>query len=379
MRSTGRQASSFAMIGGIGFIVDGGILTILDGVFGVELFPARLVSFSAAVTTTWLLNRHRTFADRKELRAVREWGRYVAVNGIGFLLNMGIFFWLVYRWQIFADLPIVPLAIASSIALIFNFLASKYVVFRYRVPIPRTDQSGAPPTIHQHSGGENLEVMREARKYNQYLRELVQRFCGDAETALDFGAGIGTFSDSVNIPRDRIHCVEPDKGVQLYLASEGFNAHESLAEVADSTIDYLFTLNVLEHIEDDSAILDEIFRVVRPGGRILVYVPAFMILFTSMDSHVGHHRRYRLKGLTKIVENAGFHIEKRAYFDALGFFATLVFKLFDSPKPAPLDSRMVGLYDRYVFPASRLLSVLFARILGKNLYIVARRPESDSV
>ena len=241
------------------------------------------------------------------------------------------------------------------------------------------DKSNASPTIHEHSGGENLEVMREARKYNQYLRELVQRFCGDAETALDFGAGIGTFSDSVNIPRDRIHCVEPDKGVQLYLASEGFNAHESLAEVADSTIDYLFTLNVLEHIEDDSAILDEIFRVVRPGGRILVYVPAFMILFTSMDSHVGHHRRYRLKGLTKIVENAGFHIEKRAYFDALGFFATLVFKLFDSPKPAPLDSRMVGLYDRYVFPASRLLSVLFARILGKNLYIVARRPESDSV
>lgn len=131
MRSTGRQASSFAMIGGIGFIVDGGILTILNSFFEVELLPARLVSFSAAVTTTWLLNRHRTFADRKEPRLVREWSRYAAVNGIGALLNMGIFFWLVARYEMLAEVPLVPLGIAASVALIFNFFASKYVVFRY--------------------------------------------------------------------------------------------------------------------------------------------------------------------------------------------------------------------------------------------------------
>lgn len=134
MWSTGRQASSFAIIGGIGFIVDGGILTFLNSVYGVELLPARLVSFSAAVTTTWLLNRNRTFADRKETRLIREWGRYAAVNSIGSLLNMGIFFWLVERYKMLAEVPLVPLGIAASVALIFNFFASKYIVFRYPQP-----------------------------------------------------------------------------------------------------------------------------------------------------------------------------------------------------------------------------------------------------
>jgi putative flippase GtrA len=131
MWSTGRQASSFAMIGGIGFIVDGGILTILNSIYDVELLPARIASFSAAVTTTWYLNRQRTFADRKDEAIVSEWGRYAAVNSVGSLLNMGIFFWLVARYQLLADWPLAPLGIAASVALIFNFFASKYVVFRH--------------------------------------------------------------------------------------------------------------------------------------------------------------------------------------------------------------------------------------------------------
>jgi SAM-dependent methyltransferase len=242
-----------------------------------------------------------------------------------------------------------------------------------------TDISNNSQLFHQHSGGENLEVMREALNYNQYLRQLIGRYAEHARTALDFGAGIGTFSDSVPIAVENIYCVEPDEASQKYLSERGYNACGSLADVADTSIDYLFTLNVLEHIEDDAAAMDEIFRVIKPGGRLLIYVPAFMALYTSMDSHVGHHRRYRMSALRKLVTNAGFNIEKSAYFDALGFFATLAFKLLDTPEPAPLNPKMVGYYDRYVFPASRLLSIPFAKILGKNVYIVAHRPVKDNV
>ena len=233
--------------------------------------------------------------------------------------------------------------------------------------------------LHDHSGGENLEVMREAEKYNRFLKDLIRGFSGNPETALDFGAGIGTFSNSLDIPPGQVHCVEPDLSARQMLASNGHVPHADLSTVGDASIDYLFTLNVLEHIEDDSAAMGDIFRVIKPGGRLLIYVPAFMILFTSMDVHVGHHRRYRLAGLRRLVADAGFQIEKSAYCDALGFFATLAFKLFDGPEPAPLNARMVGLYDRYLFPLSRLLSIPCAKILGKNVYVVARRPQTDSV
>lgn len=131
MWATGRQATSFALIGGIGFIVDGGILTILNSLYDVSLLPARIASFSAAVTVTWFLNRQKTFADRRNEGLVGEWGRYAAVNSIGSVLNMGIFFWLVARYELLAGWPLIPLAIAASIALVFNFVASKYIVFRH--------------------------------------------------------------------------------------------------------------------------------------------------------------------------------------------------------------------------------------------------------
>ena len=237
-----------------------------------------------------------------------------------------------------------------------------------------TGHDDSPYLSHKYSGGENLEVMREAENYNRFLRNLIRRFAGDPRTALDFGAGIGTFSSSLHIPPGQVHCVEPDASARQMLASNGHIPHENLSAVDDAGIDYLFTLNVLEHIEDDAAALLDMYRVLAPGGRLFVYVPAFMLLFTSMDSHVGHHRRYRLAQLQQLVTDAGFVMERKAYTDALGFFATLVYKIFDKPEPAPLNPGLVRFYDRFIFPLSRILSVPLARILGKNLYIVAARP-----
>lgn len=228
--------------------------------------------------------------------------------------------------------------------------------------------------LHEHSGGENLEVMRDAHKYNRYLRQLIRQYSGAAGTALDFGAGIGTFSDSLDIPNEHVYCIEPDESSRAFLAGKGHQPYADLQCLDDAIIDYVFTLNVLEHIEDDAAALGEIHRVLKPGGRLMIYVPAFMLLYSSMDAHVGHHRRYRMQGLHNLVLQAGFKVEKQRYTDALGFFATLAFKLFDGPEPAPLNPRTVGFYDRYLFPLSRLMSVPLARVLGKNLLMVASKP-----
>jgi len=226
----------------------------------------------------------------------------------------------------------------------------------------------------RHPGGENLEVMREAAHYNRYLAGLVRRYGKGARTALDFGAGIGTFSSAPDLPADRIYCVEPDASSRAILAAAGFPTFPSLAGVPDASVDYVFTLNVLEHIEDDASAVGALYRVLRPGGILFSYVPAFPALYTAMDRHVGHVRRYRLRELGLLAEGAGFRVERKGYADPLGFFATLLLKWTEGPEPAPLDPRLVRYYDRLCFPLSRLLGVPFRRVLGKNAYIVARRP-----
>ena len=238
-----------------------------------------------------------------------------------------------------------------------------------------TRQVEGPELTHQHSGGENLEVMREAENYNRFLRDMIRRYAGTPSVAIDFGAGIGTFSDSLDLPAGQVHCVEPDASARHALEARGYLPHADLGEVTDTSIDYLFSLNVLEHIDDDLAALKDMYRVLRPGGRLFVYVPAFMLLYTSMDAHVGHVRRYRLKQLRRIVAQAGFTIETSAYTDALGFFATLAYRLLDKTEAGPLSPRTVRFYDRFVFPLSRALSIPLSRIIGKNVFVVATRPK----
>lgn len=226
-------------------------------------------------------------------------------------------------------------------------------------------------------GGENLEVMREATNYNEWLRSLVRKFGDGADTAVDFGAGLGTFSDALGDERQGLRCVEPEAASRAVLESRGFDTCADLSEIPDASVAYAYTLNVLEHIDDDVGTLRELERILEPGGRLFVYVPAFELLFTSMDRHVGHHRRYRIGQLESRIESAGFVVQKSAYADVLGFFATLALKLFDKPEPAPLSPGLVRFYDRFLFPLSRLMSVPCAKLLGKNVYVVALKPEAS--
>jgi SAM-dependent methyltransferase len=236
-----------------------------------------------------------------------------------------------------------------------------------------SERDQAAVTAMPH-GGENLEVMANAHNYNRYLCDLVSRYSHGARSVVDFGAGIGTFSACLDLPPENIHCVETEPASRQECLSKGFNAYSDVSELPEASIPYIFSLNVLEHIEDDAAALRDLYRTLEPGGWLFVYVPAFQILYTSMDAHVGHHRRYRISSLVDCVKQAGFEVERSAYTDALGYFATLVFKIFDKPEPAPLNAKLVEIYDRFLFPLSRLMSVPLARVLGKNVFVVARKP-----
>jgi SAM-dependent methyltransferase len=92
----------------------------------------------------------------------------------------------------------------------------------------------------------------------------------------------------------------------------------------DDTFDLVTALDVVEHLDDDLAGLREMRRVLRPGGRVLLFVPTFMFLWGLQDDVSNHRRRYRLPELRRVLEQAGFEIERTTYANITFFLPILL-------------------------------------------------------
>jgi SAM-dependent methyltransferase len=103
--------------------------------------------------------------------------------------------------------------------------------------------------------------------------------------------------------------------------------------------DAMVLLNVLEHIEDDSAAARNIARMLKPGGVAVIEVPAGPELFDDYDRQLQHFRRYTLPGICSVVEQAGLIVERRNYLGALIYPAFYLAKRLSQNGPKPAADR----------------------------------------
>lgn len=226
-------------------------------------------------------------------------------------------------------------------------------------------------TKFEYSGVENLEAMKHAQNYNTFLLDLVQRNLIGSEV-LDFGAGAGTFALPLSTKNIAVACVEPDLHLRENLSASRLTTYAGIDDVPVKSADCIYSLNVLEHIEDDRATLAALYERLRDGGRVIIYVPAFDVLYSKMDRLVGHHRRYRRDDLVEKMKSVGFQIDTARYIDSLGFFVALIYRWVGNDTGV-ISPASVKLYDRFLFPLSRILDRLLLGSFGKNLLVVGTR------
>jgi SAM-dependent methyltransferase len=219
--------------------------------------------------------------------------------------------------------------------------------------------------------------MQEARNYNYFLERELLAFLGGARHTLDFGAGAGEFASRLARRGVRVDCVEPDARLRDVLSRSGHIAARDLEapELRETRYSHIYTLNTLEHVEDDVSALRRLRERLQPGGRLFVYVPAFMALYTEHDRHIGHFRRYHRAELAQKLADAGFSVDRLDYVDSLGFAAWWLLKWLPGDKTR-INPGMVRLYDRLAFPVSRLGDRLARHWLGKNLLAIATSESS---
>lgn len=166
-----------------------------------------------------------------------------------------------------------------------------------------------------------------------FLRLLEQELRGRRRPlrVLDFGCGTGSFLEHLE-RFGTVSGVDGDPDAVGFCHERGrtevrlVEAGESLP-FDDASFDLITTLDVIEHIEDELTALRELRRVLRPGGLLLVSVPAFRFLWGDQDEISHHYRRYSAPRLRQSLADAGFEVRRTSYFNTWLFPLIAVVRL----------------------------------------------------
>lgn len=229
---------------------------------------------------------------------------------------------------------------------------------------------------YAYSAQDNLEVMLDAANYNNFQRDFIRHEIkavkGINKRVLDFGAGIGTYADMIRTKKQPIDCVEPTAAQAKILKQKGYKVYKDISDVK-TKYDVVYALNVLEHIENDAEALAAIKAKLSDRGRIVIFVPAFQLIFTKLDVKAEHYRRYRIGDMRRLAREAGLELERVTYCDPVGFFSALAYRIFGGS--GNLQPRSVHFFDSVLFPISMFLEPIFRKVLGKNVLAVFVQPD----
>lgn len=200
---------------------------------------------------------------------------------------------------------------------------------------------------------------------------LIQAQYREGDRVLDFGAGNGHFLALISDKPADLLAIEPDPKLAELIAERGIAKKTSSDQILDESLNFIYSLNVLEHLEDDEETLRSFWNWLEPGGGILIYVPALPHLYSKFDARIGHYRRYTKKELTSKARAAGFEIGRIRFMDPVGYLVALVYRLLINN--GKVSSGQMLFYDRLLYPLSRILTPLTQNLFGKNLVLTARK------
>jgi SAM-dependent methyltransferase len=233
----------------------------------------------------------------------------------------------------------------------------------------------------KESAGLSLEIqsrLSEVDRYNEWIFDQFRPYVG--RRVLDVGCAIGNITQylldrefvcGIDVVEEFTIEIRKRYGDRLNFKAALFDiADPAVTALASENIDTIISVNVLEHVEDDRQALDNMNCILRPGGKLLLLVPALQWLYGTMDAADNHYRRYNKRLLRERISASGFTVEKVYYMNLIGIAGWFV-----NGKILRNDLISTSHYSLYnkIVPIISKVEALIHPPIGLSLIAVATR------
>jgi SAM-dependent methyltransferase len=226
---------------------------------------------------------------------------------------------------------------------------------------------------------EDLRQMERAVNYQRWQLEMVARFLNGR--VLEVGGGIGNFTPQLATVAGEVVSLEPNEYCFRQLAEKtrglgNVSALQATVESMESVLpagdkfDAVVLMNVLEHIQDDHAVLAALMRRLKPGGRMVVLVPAGPWAFGRTDERLGHYRRYDKRSARELFSRLGLGMEFLRYYNFIGIWGWWWNARFAGRENQ--SDAQIRFFDKFLVPVISRVEKFLRPPVGQSILMVGR-------
>jgi glycosyltransferase involved in cell wall biosynthesis/phospholipid N-methyltransferase len=175
-------------------------------------------------------------------------------------------------------------------------------------------------------GSATLARLSRAPRFNQWMADFIRPHVG--QKVLEIGSGIGNLTTQL-VPRHQyvatdinplyLHSLKALENDRPYLKTQFTDVtKKETFPTIEGGFDTVVCLNVVEHVEDDVAAMENIREALAPGGRAIILVPHGEKIYGTLDEVLGHVRRYEHDTLRSLAERSGFEVKEILEFNRVG-------------------------------------------------------------
>lgn len=226
------------------------------------------------------------------------------------------------------------------------------------------------------------ESMEFADNYNNWVLKDFRKYMG--KSLLEIGTGQGNFRKYIGNDVEQYASIDIDKDVIERARKRNPAGNYEVADISHASfknivskykLNSIICLNVLEHVPDHKAGLNNMIDALETNGHLLLFVPAFAGLYNDLDKLAGHLRRYKKEDIKELLgDRKDVSIIYNEYFNPIGGLGWWInkFKTHKNINSSNVNMQVL-FFDKYIVPFSKLMNLFTKPFFGQSLYCIIKK------